>query len=104
MDRAALGTAWTRYKQGTLWHGPGGKCKGFADANPGEAAKLDAYVAAIVSGQNPTMPALATATGQGLAGMIAAGMSASPPPPPPVIHVAITGTATVGKTLTAVVS
>jgi hypothetical protein len=82
-DLAALAAGYARLKQGTLWHSTG-RCKGYADQNPGEAAKLDAYVAAIVAGGSPVMPVLATATGDGLARMIAAGsMPGTPPPPPP---------------------
>lgn len=73
-DLAALNAGYTRLKQGTLWHSTG-RCKGFADANPGEAATLDQYVAAVVAGGTPPMPSLSTATGDGIARMVAAAIA-----------------------------
>lgn len=91
MDGPALSDAYATLKTGTLWHNtqlasPKHPCKGYADANPGEAAQIDAYVAKLAAGDTVTPPVLATATGRGLVGMLAA-MAAStptPPPPPPV--------------------
>lgn len=69
---SALATAYARLKSGTLWSSTG-KCKGYAVQNPGEAAKIDAYVAALDAGSfTAAPPVLATATGQGLVGMLAA--------------------------------
>lgn len=96
MDRAGLGVAWDKLKTGTLWASTG-RCKGYAPSNPGEAYALDQYVALIVAGGNPTKPDLATATGQGLAGIIAAGLYTP-------FRVAITGTPKSGSTLTATVT
>jgi hypothetical protein len=94
-----LAAGYARLKQGTLWHTQTGRCKGFADANPGEAAKLDAYVAAVVAGKPAVMPVLATATGQGLALMIRAlGPLAA------AFHVTLKGTAQQGQTMTAVIT
>lgn len=54
-------------------------------SNPGEASKYEAFVTAILAGQNPAPPTLATATGRWLTGM--AGMAlpeaSTPPPLPP---------------------
>ena len=97
MSVADLAAGYARLKQGTLWHSTG-RCKGFADANPGEAAKLDAYVAAVVAGGAATMPVLATATGQGIARIVSA--FASTPAPP--LRVSISGTAIRGQRLLAV--
>jgi len=83
VDANALTTAYARLKRGTLWSSTG-KCKGYAVANPGEAAKIDAYVAALVTDGTATPPTLATDTGSGIVGMLAAMAAApSPPPPPP---------------------
>ncbi len=80
---AALATAYGTLKAGTLWASTG-KCRGFATANPGEAAQIDDYVAALDRGEKPTPPVLTTATGRGIVGMLAAlvGAASSPPPPP----------------------
>ncbi len=82
VNTQALAAAYTRLRQGTLWSATG-RCKGYAVLNPGEAAQLDAYVAAIVSGGQPVPPTLATATGQGITGMLAAFLEAADPTPPP---------------------
>jgi hypothetical protein len=81
-DLAKLAAAYATLKTGTLWSSTG-KCKGYATANPGEAAQIDGYVNALVGGSTPTPPALATSTGKGLVGIIAAGFSSTAPPPPP---------------------
>lgn len=63
---ATLASGYGLLKQGSIW-------KTYAQANPGEAAKLDGYVAALVAGQKPLPPVLATATGKGLAQIIQGG-------------------------------
>lgn len=83
-----LADAYALLKTGTLWHNtllgsPKHPCKGFADANPGEAALVDAYVAALAADGAAAVPAVATATGKGLVGMLAALAPAVTPPPPP---------------------
>lgn len=81
-----LADAYTILKRGSLWSASG-RCKGFAVANPGEAAKIDAYVAALTAafpgGQQPVPPVLATDTGRGLVGMLAALAPTSAPAPSP---------------------
>lgn len=85
----ALADAYALLKTGTLWHNtqlssPKHPCKGFADANPGEASEIDTYVGGLVAGSFPSVPTLATATGKGLVGMLAAlAPTAVPAPPPP---------------------
>lgn len=93
MDRTALAAAYQHRLKAVLWGGPG-RYNSYAKANPGEAAKIDAYVAAIVAGQTPTPPTLATEFGQMVVGLIAAGMGGPPPPPP-----STTGTRGVGALL-----
>jgi hypothetical protein len=90
-----LADAYALLKTGTLWSSTG-RCKGYAVANPGEAAKVDAYVAALAAGQAATPPALATATGRGLVGMLAALA------PTHTLTVKVTGTTTAGQKLAAV--
>lgn len=58
-----LRTSWKTLKTGTLH-------KSWAVSNPGEASKLDSYVDAIAAGKPATSPALKTATGQALAGLV----------------------------------
>lgn len=78
-----LADAYALLKTGTLWAADG-RCKGYAVSNPAEAAKVDAYVAALAAGTATVPPTLATATGRGLVGMLAAlAPAATPPPPPP---------------------
>jgi len=84
----ALADAYALLKSGTLWHNtslgsPNHPCKGFADANPGEAAKIDSYVAALSAGTSTAPPVLATDTGRGLVGMLAALAPVAPAPAPP---------------------
>jgi hypothetical protein len=76
---SALADAYDVLRSGTLWASTG-RCKGFAVANPGEAAKIDQYVAALATGDHPAVPALTTATGKGIVGMLAALIFAPPPP------------------------
>ncbi len=76
-----LGDAYATLKSGTLWSSTG-RCKGFGVANPGEAAKIDAYVSQLELGP-ATAPVLTTATGRGIVGMLAALAPAADPPPPP---------------------
>lgn len=87
-----LAAAYKTLQSGTLWSSTG-KCKGYAVANPGEAAQIDAYVAALDTGQHPAPPALATATGRGLVGMLAvlAAGQPSPAPSPGSFSVAVAG-------------
>lgn len=82
MDVAKLDSSFATLETGTLWRKktPAGK-DGYADANPGEAQKLVDYVDAIVGGATPNAPVLATPTGQGIAGIIEAGLAAAPAPP-----------------------
>ncbi len=75
-----LADAYAVLKSGSLWSSTG-KCKGYAASNPGEAAQIDAYVAALNAGQTVAPPALSTATGRGLVGMLAALAPNVPPPP-----------------------
>lgn len=85
MDRVALTDAYAHRLRASLWGGSG-KYASYAKANPGEASKIDAYVAAIKAGDNPTPPVVATDFGQMIVGLIAAGMvpdPVTPPPPPP---------------------
>lgn len=78
---SALTDAYAVLKTGTLWSSTG-KCKGYAVANPGEAAKIDAYVAALNTDTATAVPpALATATGRGIVGMLAA-LAPKPAPAP----------------------
>lgn len=86
MDFKALDAAYKELKTGTLWHNPNlgdpkHPCKGYADANPGEASAIDTFVAALVAGKSPTAPTLATATGKGLVDLIRAGLDVIPQPP-----------------------
>jgi hypothetical protein len=91
----SLADAYALLKTGTLWSSTG-RCKGYAAANPGEAAKIDAYVAALAAGQAATPPALVTATGRGIVGMLAALAPAA------ALTVRVAGSALVGQKLTAV--
>jgi len=81
---ARLAAAYEVLKQGTLWSSRG-RCKGFAVANPGEAARIDAYVAALDRGEKVDPPTLSTATGLGLVTMLDAladQIEVLPPDPP----------------------
>lgn len=98
VDGAALTAAYATLKSGSLWSSTG-KCKGYAVSNPGEAAKIDAYVAAVAAGQFPVAPVLQTATGRGIVGMLAA-LAPSPPP----LRVSVQGAAKVGQTMRAVLA
>lgn len=74
-DLSDFAAAYALLKTGTLWHNTllGAKnhpCKGYADANPGEAAQIDTYVAALVNTGSATPPQLTTATGRGLVAII----------------------------------
>lgn len=79
-----LRTGYDLLRQGRFWHSTG-RCKGWADLNPGEANALDAYINAILAGQTPDPPVLATVTGQAYVRWVsmAVGDIAPPPPPPP---------------------
>lgn len=88
----ALADAYAVLKEGTLWSSTG-KCKGYAASNPGEAKQVDAYVAALdvwvgaPTQSPPSPPSLATKTGQGEVGMLAAlaveiAKNGTPPTPP----------------------
>ncbi len=77
-----LADAYAILQSGTLWSSTG-KCKGYAIQNPGEAKQIDAYVASLNKGQIVAPPALATKTGQGIVGMLAALAASSPAPIPP---------------------
>lgn len=90
----ALADAYAILKRGTLWSA-NGRCKGYAVSDPREAAKVDAYVAALDAGQSPTPPQLTTYTGKGLVGMLAA-LADQP------LQVGITGPVLTGQTLKAV--
>jgi hypothetical protein len=86
----SLDDAWALRLAATLWHNPSldphHPCKGYADANPNEAATLDAFVHSLAAGGTPSDPAVATPTGRWLVATIRAalaGVSAHPPPPPP---------------------
>ena len=96
-----LAEAYATLTSGSLWSSTG-KCKGFAVQNPGEAAKITAYVAALSAGQAPPPPALTTATGRGIVGMLAA-LAGPAPAPPSQLRVTITGTARQGSKLTAAI-
>ncbi len=76
-----LADAYAVLQSGTLWSSTG-KCKGYAVANPGEAKQIDAYVAALNAHQSVQPPVLATKTGQGIVGMLAA-LAVVPVPPTP---------------------
>lgn len=77
-----LADAYALLKTGTLWSSTG-RCKGYAVANPKEAAKIDAFVSALAAGETVVPPALVTATGRGIVGMLAALAVASPAPAGP---------------------
>ncbi len=79
MDLSKLQAGYQQLKSGTLWSSTG-KCKGYAASNPGEAAQIDVYVAALVAGGHPTPPVLATATGAGLVKIIDGGYGQVAPP------------------------
>ncbi len=96
-DLTKLQAGYALLKQGTLWSSAG-KCKGYAASNPAEAAQIDSYVAGLVAGGNPIVPALATATGRGLVEIIQGGYAPSVTPP---LAVTITGTPQVPDVLTA---
>lgn len=96
-DLSKLSAGYSLLKNGSLWSA-NGKCKGYAIANPGEASKIDSYVASLVSGQFPTPPSLSTNFGKGLVEMIDGGYGLQP------TKITIQGTPQVGSTLTAVVS
>lgn len=93
----ALAAAYQILKAGSLWSSTG-RCKGYAVANPAEAKLVDGYVAALDRGEHPTPPALATATGRGLVGML--NTLATPAPPRTVT---IAGIPQPGSTLTAAI-
>lgn len=98
MDAPALKAAYDTLRSGTLWHNPAWtptnkKCAGYRDANSGEAAKIDQYVADLVAGKTPAPPVLATATGRGIVGIIEA-MRKTAPAPAPSFIVSLTETAT----------
>lgn len=82
-----LADAYGTFKTGTLWSSTG-RCKGFATSNPGEASKIDAYVAALDRGEmTAAPPTLSTATGRGLVGMLDAladQIATAPLPPDPL--------------------
>jgi len=80
-DAAKLADGYATFKQASFWHTHEGRCTGYADQNPGEAAQIDAYVAALNAGGSPDAPTLRTKFGQGLAAMIAAGFPTVTPPP-----------------------
>jgi hypothetical protein len=67
----ALEDAYAVLKSGSLWSSSG-RCLGYAVANPGEALKIDAYVADLVATGAGTPPVLATRAGRGLVAMLAA--------------------------------
>jgi hypothetical protein len=78
----ALADAYAILKKGTLWSSTG-RCKGYAVSDPREAAQIDAYIAALDAGQTPAPPQLATYTGKGLVGMLAALADTAPAAPAP---------------------
>jgi hypothetical protein len=78
----ALADAYALLEKGTLWSS-NGRCKGYAVSDPREAAQIDAYIAALDAGQAPAPPQLATYTGRGLVGMLAALVARTAPAPPP---------------------
>jgi len=94
VNGAALTAAYATLRSGTLWSSTG-KCKGFAVANPGEAAKIDAYVAALAAGSSLAPPVLATLTGQGIVGMLAALADQ------PTLRIAVSGDSLQGSTMAA---
>ena len=77
MDRAALAAAYARRTSAVLWGG-GGRYHSYAKSNPGEAGRLDAYVAALVAGEHVEPPQLATEFGRMIVGLIAAGAAPQP--------------------------
>src|SRR6478672_996645 len=94
----ALSAAYAILTTGQLWSSVG-KCKGYAVANPGEAAKITAYVAALDRGERPAPPVLATATGRGIVGMLEALAHTQAS----ALHVTITGKGEQGSKLTAAI-
>ena len=82
-DPAKLKAAYEKFKKSNYWTSTGKINKGYGVNNQGEAAQLDAYVAAIVAGGNPPFPPdLATLFGDGLGEIIAAGFEHVVTPPP----------------------
>jgi hypothetical protein len=82
-DAKRLEDGYAMLKSGTLWSSTG-RCKGYAPSNPGEAAEIDAYVAALAQGGSPAPPQLSTATGKGIVAVIAPGFAAVAPAPEPI--------------------
>lgn len=81
----------------------------YSITNPGPGSDLALWYAfrdALLAGQRPAAPSMHTAFGRELIDGGILYLDATPPvtPPPPPLKITISGTAQVGKTLTAVIS
>lgn len=80
--------------------------KNWAAANPADHTRWTTFANAIIAGQRPAAPVMATAFGKSLidVGVEYLDGTGPPPAPPPVLQVTIVGSPQIGQTLKAAIA